>query len=199
MLVDSWIQYGLLMTREMIIGLGLAFLFHLVIMGIRVGSEMVGNEMAFTMANSVDPASGESMPLLSRMNETLFFLAFLGVNGHHWVVRALAESYDRAPVGALSFGDGAMDVIATFFADLFSAGIAFAAPIVVLLLMISLLLGLIARSVPRSTSSRWASACASAADWRRSLLLAPTLAPAMTTMLDHFMAALEAGLDALEG
>lgn len=198
-LVDSWIHYGLLMTREMIIGAGLAFLFHLVVMGIRVGSEMVGNEMAFTMANSVDPASGESMPLLSRMNETLFFLAFLGVNGHHWVVRALAESYERAPVGALSFGGSAVDVITRFFADLFSAGIAFAAPIVVLLLMISLLLGLIARSVPQVNVLEMGFSLRVGGGLAAVGLLAPTLAPAMTTMLDHFMAALEAGLDALEG
>ena len=151
------------------------------------------------MANSVDPASGESMPLLSRMNETLFFLAFLGVNGHHWVVRALAESYERAPVGALSFGGSAVDVITSFFADLFSAGIAFAAPIVVLLLMISLLLGLIARSVPQVNVLEMGFSLRVGGGLAAVGLLAPTLAPAMTTMLDHFMAALEAGLDALEG
>lgn len=197
--VDSWVHYGLMMTREMIIGIGLAFLFHLVVMGIRVGSEMVGNEMAFTMANSVDPASGESMPLLSRMNETLFFLALLGVNGHHWIVRALAESYERAPIGALHFGGNAVDVIATFFSDLFSAGIAFAAPIVVLLLMISLLLGLIARAVPQVNVMELGFSLRVGGGLAAVGILAPTLAPAMTTMLNHFMTVLEAGLDALEG
>ena len=93
------------MTREMIIGLGLAFLFHLVVMGIRVGSRWSGTrwpsrcQLGRSRERRVDAA-------LSRMNETLFFLAFLGVNGYHWVVRP-GGVHDRAPVGAF-FGDGAM-------------------------------------------------------------------------------------------
>lgn len=195
----SWVEYGLLMMRELVIGVGLAFMFHLVVMAIRVGSEMVGNEMAFTMANSVDPASGESMPLLSRMNETLFFLALLAVDGHHWVVRALSESYERAPIGEMAFGAGLVDVITTFFADVFSAGSAFAAPVFVLLLMVSLLLGLIARAVPQVNVLEMGFSMRVGGGLAAIGILSPTLAPAMTTMLEHFMAGLEAGLDAIEG
>lgn len=196
--VQSWVHYGLLVTREMVLGLGLAFFFHIVVMAVRVGSEMVGNEMSFTMANSVDPASGESMPLVSRMNEVLFFLALLAVDGHHWVVRALAESYERAPVGAMSFGGDLPETIVTFFGDLFSAGIAFAAPILVLLLMVSLLIGLIARAVPQVNVLEMGFSLRVAGGLAAIGLLSPTLAPAMTAMLNHFMAGLEAGLDAIE-
>ena len=92
-----------------------------------------------------------------------------------------------------------MDVIRASSRTSSSAGIAFAAPIVVLFLMISLLLGLIARSVPQVNVLEMGFSLRVGGGLAAVGLLAPTLAPAMTTMLDHFMAALEAGLDALEG
>ena len=195
---DSWVHFGLLLMREMVIGVALAFIFHLVVMGLRVGSEMVGNEMAFTMANSVDPASGESMPLLSRMNETLFFLTLLAMNGHHWIMRALSESYERAPVGSMEYGGNLPDLITTLFTQLFSAGLAFAAPIVVLLMMISLTIGLIARAVPQVNILEMGFSLRVAGGLTAVGLLSPTMAPAMDALLQHFMTGLEAGLDAIE-
>lgn len=195
--VDSWMHFGLLMLRELVIGTSLAFIFHIVVMGLRVGSEMVGNEMAFTMANSVDPASGESMPLLSRMNETLFFLTLLSMNGHHWIMRALAESYERAPVGSMAYGGNLPDTIVTLFTQLFSAGLAFAAPIVVLLMMISLTIGLIARAVPQVNILDLGFSLRVGGGLTAVGVLSPTMAPAMDALLAHFMTGLEAGLDAI--
>ena len=196
--VDSWIHFGLLALREMVLGLGLAFVFHLVLMALRVGSEMIGNEMAFTMANAVDPASGESLPVLSRMNESLFFLALLSVDGHHWIIRGLAESFERAPVGGMSFGGDLPGTLASFFADMFSAGIAFAAPVLALLMMVSLTIGLIARAVPPDNVLVMGFSLRVGGGLCAIGLLSPTLAPAMTSLLNQFMAGLEAGLDAIE-
>jgi len=195
--VDSWVAYAVLAMREMVIGLGLAFMLHLVVMAVRVGGEMIGNEMAFTMANSVDPASGESMPLLSRMYESLFFLALLSVDGHHWIMRALAESYDRAPIGAMDIGGDLAHVIVTVFAELFSAGIAFAAPVFVLLTMVSVVIGFIARAVPQVNILEMGFSLRVAGGLGAIGLLSPTIAPAMNSLLERFMRGLEMGLDAL--
>lgn len=191
-------HYFVLALREMVLGLGLAFLLHMTVMGVRVGSEMVGNEMAFTMANAVDPASGESLPLLSRMNETLFFLAFLAVDGHHWVMRALAESYERAPIGGMQWGGDLTHTLTTFFSQLFSAGIAFAAPVLILVMMVSVIIGLIARAVPQVNILEMGFSLRIGGGLLAIGLFSPTLSTAMTALLERFMAGLEAGLDAIE-
>lgn len=195
--VVSATHFVVLALRELVVGLGLALVLHLVVMGIRIGSEMVGNEMTFTMANVSDPATGESMPLLSRMNESLFFIALLAVDGHHWIMRALRESYERAPLGELDFATGMADVLATMFGQLFGAGIAFAAPILVVLTMVSVLLGFIARAVPQVNVLEMGFSLRVGGGLAAVGLLAPMLAPALKSMLDHLMAGLEAGLDAL--
>ena len=182
----------------MAVGFALAFVLHMVLTAMRVGSELIGNEMAFTMANSVDPSTGESMPVLSRMNESLFFLALLSVDGHHWIIRALAESFERAPVGALVVGENLPHMIAAFFSQMFLAGIAFAAPILALLMMVSLTIGLIARAVPQVNIMEMGFSLRVGGGLIAIGLLSPTLAPAMHSLLEHFMTGLEAGLDAIE-
>ncbi|QDV05019.1 flagellar biosynthesis protein FliR [Planctomycetes bacterium Poly30] len=194
----SAVHFGLLLLREMLLGFGLAFILHLTLLGIRIGSEMVGNEMAFTMASASDPASGEALPLISKMNETLFFLALLAVDGHQWLIRALAESYERAPVGTLDFGGDLSAVILRLFSEFFASGIAFAAPVLVLLMMISVLIGLIARAVPQVNVLEMGFSLRVGGGLLALCLLSPTLSTAMTSLLEQLMAGLEAGLDAIE-
>lgn len=194
----SPVHFGLLLLREMLLGFGLAFILHLTLLGLRIGSEMVGNEMAFTMASAADPSSGEALPLISKMNETLFFLALLAVDGHQWLIRALAESYERAPVGMLDFGGTLPTVLVHLFSEFFASGIAFAAPVLVLLMMISVLIGLIARAVPQVNVLEMGFSLRVGGGLLALCLLSPTLSTAMTSLLEHFMAGLEAGLDAIE-
>ena len=159
---------------------------------------MVGNEMAFTMASAVDPASGEALPVLSRVNETLFFLAMLAVDGHQWLLRALGESFDRAPVGSLDFGGDLPAVLMHLFSEFFMAGIAFAGPVLVMLMMISVVIGLIARAVPQVNVLEMGFSLRVGGGLIALCLLSPTLSTGMTSLLEHFMAGLEAALDAME-
>ena len=194
----SSVYFGVLLLREMVLGLGLAFVLHLALLGLRIGSEMVGNEMAFSMASAVDPSSGEALPLLSKMNETLFFLALLSVDGHQWLLRALAESFNRAPVGSMDFGGDLPAVVAHLFTEFFAAGIAFAAPILVMLMMISVLIGLISRAVPQVNVMEMGFSLRIGGGMIALCVLSPTLSTAMTSLLEQFMAGLEASLDAME-
>ena len=108
------------------------------------------------------------------------------------------ESFDRAPIGSLSVGPDLPHMIATFFSQMFSAGIAFAAPILALLMMVSLTIGLIARAVPQVNIMDLGFSLRVGGGLMAIGLLSPTLAPAMHSLLEHFMTGLEAGLDAME-
>src|SRR5262245_23573374 len=85
--------YGLLVLREALIGFFLGFLLHLVTLAVRVGGELIGHEMGFMVASQVDPASGIQTPLITSIYENFFILALLALDGHHWLIRALADSF----------------------------------------------------------------------------------------------------------
>jgi flagellar biosynthetic protein FliR len=144
----SPIEFACLALREILIGLALSFSLHAVMLALRVGGEMVGHEMGFNMAALVDPASGVRTPVITQIYEVFFTLGFLMVNGHHLLLRGLASSFERAPVGSLEIGKSLPWVAERLFTQMFVAGITFAAPVLVLLMAASMLLAFLARAVP---------------------------------------------------
>jgi flagellar biosynthetic protein FliR len=150
------------------------------------------------MSNVVDPATGVNSPLVTHLYETMFFLALLAVDGHHWVIRALSASNGRAPVGALDAGRALPEVALAMFEQMFAAGLTFAAPILVLLMLVSLLIGLLTRAVPQINVLEFGFNLRIVAGLAGMLLFAPLLAPALQALLDHLLEGLNASLDALE-
>jgi len=191
------LELGVLALRELLIGLMLAFTLHAVLLAVRVGGELVGHEMAFNMARQSDPATGVSVPIIAHLHEILFLLALLAINGHHWLVRALLESMRRAPVGELRFHDGMPDLVLTQFSQLFGAGLTFAAPMMVLLSLVSVSIGLLARAVPHINVLEFGFGLRIAGGLVAMYLFAPALQPALERLLEHLMDGLEAGLDLL--
>lgn len=192
------LTFAFLALRELLIGAALGFCLHVVLTGLRVGTEMVSQEMAFSLAGTVDPVTGNTNPPVTFLYEVLFYLALLAVNGHHWLVRSLAESFERAPVGELPIGETLPGVVVELFAQLFAAGIAIAAPVLVLLFTVSALIGILARAVPHINVLEFGFNLRIVTGLVGLALFAPALEPAFGQLLEHFMHSLEAGLDALE-
>jgi len=195
----SALTFIVLAFREIVIGIGLAFFLHLVMAGLRVGTEMVGQEMAFAMSGTVDPMTGNNNAPVTYLYEVLFYLAVLAVDGHHWIIRALCASHQRAPVGEASLGAGLADTLLSFFGQLFAAGITFAAPVLLLLFMVSVLIGVLARSVPHINVLEFGFNLRIAVGVLGLAAFSPTVTPAFEALLTRFMHGLEAGLDALGG
>lgn len=196
----SPVAFGVLAMREVLIGVTLAFALHAVLLAVRVASELIGHEMAFTMSRQVDPETGVNVPLIAHVYELLFFMAFLALNGHHWLVRALYASSERAPVGVLraSGMELALPGLALKqFTELFAAGLTFAAPMLVMLMLVSLTIGLLTRAVPHINVLEFGFNLRILGGLVAMLLFAPALAPALEALMGRLMDGLEASLDLL--
>jgi flagellar biosynthetic protein FliR len=190
--------YGALALREVLIGLFLSFLLSLTLLAVRVAGELIGHEMGFMVARQVDPATGVQTPLITSFYENLFLVALLALDGHHWLIRALGESFERAPVGHLALGAGVVPAIQRMLGDMFQAGIVFAAPVLVLLVLTSILIGLLSRAVPQLNVLEVGFTVRVLLAMVAMFLFAPLLEPAMTSLRDQLLAWLGRGLDALE-
>jgi flagellar biosynthetic protein FliR len=141
--------WGLYALREFAIGFGLALLLQVAMLAARIGGELIGLEMGMQMGAQVDPESGVSTPLIARFYEEVLLIGMLAANGHHWVVRALADSFERAPIGGLRLDVGIGTLFIAFFREMLTAGIAFVAPVIVLMSLVTVVVGLVARTVPQ--------------------------------------------------
>ena len=75
-------------------------------------------------------------------------LGFLAVNGHHLVLRALAASYARLPIGSGHVDESIVGSVRDIFALVFTVAVRLAAPIIAILIVVELIVGLISRASP---------------------------------------------------
>lgn len=83
---------------------------------------------------------------------TLLYLTagagFLALDGHHWLIAALAGSFADLPVGAGSLGVGALSGAATLAHEMLLVGVAIAAPALAVIYAAEVALASFARSLP---------------------------------------------------
>lgn len=191
------IEYGALMLREVLIGLFLAFVLQVVVVAVRVAGESIGSEMGFNMASQMDPVSNVQTPVITQFYELFFFLGLLAVNGHHLLLRALERSFERAPIGEVSFSADASWMALALFQQMFVAGLTIAAPVLVLLVLTSVLIGLLTRMVPQINVMDVGFTARILVGFVALLVFAPFLAPSFDSLYTALMNGLDRALDGL--
>ena len=89
------------------------------------------------------------MPLIGNFQYLVAIMVFLGVNGHHLLLRALNDSYQFIPVLGAGIDGQFLEFMMEMGAYMFVIGLKLAAPVVAALFMADLALGFIARTVPQ--------------------------------------------------
>jgi flagellar biosynthetic protein FliR len=135
-------------AREAIIGLALGMSVRLLLAGVELAGHLSAAQLGFSYAATVDPQSGARNNVLGAFFGSLAMLVFLLVNGHHRIVRGLAESYTALPMGFGHVDPQLASVVARMLGVVFVVGVQLAAPVVIVLLVVELALGLLSRAAP---------------------------------------------------
>jgi flagellar biosynthetic protein FliR len=191
--------FGLMALREIMLGLSLAFILIMIELIVRMAGDLIGNQMGLGMANQTDPVTGVQTALISRIYNTIFLVGFLAVDGHHVLLRALADSFARAPIGRLDIELPTVELIVGLFGETFEAGITFAAPVLVFLMLLSVLIGVIARVVPQINVLEMGFTLRVALTMVAMLVFAPIISPSLMHIYDMQSDWLNLMLDSISG
>ncbi len=88
---------GISVAGEIFIGLAIGFSVKLIFAGIQLAGQLAGYQMGLAIANVMDPATSEQVPLLAQFNNLIGLLVFLSINAHYWFIKALTESFLLVP------------------------------------------------------------------------------------------------------
>lgn len=137
-----------LLAGEAVYGLALGLTITLLFSAVQVSARIIEQQMGLTMAEIVDPLTGQEASPLSSLLETIFILLFLSANGHHLFLLVLSRSYDAFPPGVTP----TIDLLTTGVIDtssaMFVACLRLAAPMLAAFLVLMVALALLARLVP---------------------------------------------------
>jgi flagellar biosynthetic protein FliR len=142
------VSLTLLVSREIVIGLALGIAVRALIAAAELAGHLSGFQIGFSYAATIDPVSGVRNSMLTSLYGLLALLAFFAINGHHEMLRALAVSYAKLPIGAGHIDVSILGAVRQIFALVFTIGARLAAPIIVVLLIVELAIGLVSRSAP---------------------------------------------------
>ena len=141
---------GLVVLLEQILaGLAIGFTMVMIFSAVEMCGELAGMQMGLGFASFYDPINSSYSPVISQFLSTLATLAFLGMNGHLYVVEALADSFHTFPISASVPHAEALHTIVVWGGSIFSFALQLSMPVIGALLITNLALAVLTRSAPQ--------------------------------------------------
>lgn len=140
---------ALMVVGEVFIGLVLGMAINFLFMGIQSGGELLGFQMGFTMINFADPLTGNNTGITAFFLWMVSLLTFLALDGHLYMIKGFAASFQILPPGALRITENLLWEVLGLSAQVFLLALKIAAPVMVAIFMVEAALGLVARTSPQ--------------------------------------------------
>jgi flagellar biosynthetic protein FliR len=138
----------LAVLQEIVVGLALGFVLQLAFAIPLIAAEQISGTMGMAIATSIDPASGAQSGALGTLFGLVLSLLFYALGAYLLWLELLLESYRLLPAGQFAFGAWRAESVAAFFGYGLATAAAIALPVVLVLLLVQVVTGLIARSAP---------------------------------------------------
>lgn len=139
----------LMLGREVLLGLAIGYLVTLMFSLFLNAGQMVDLKSGLMMSGVFEPQFGSQVTFMGQFYYLIALVFFLTLNGHHHFLMAIARSYVIIPID-MGFMRGELtEGVVSLFADVFAMAFQMVAPIIVILMVMDIALGLIAKTVPQ--------------------------------------------------
>jgi flagellar biosynthetic protein FliR len=133
---------------ELMIGAALAFGLLAAFAAFLFGGRLLDLQIGFGVASLIDPSTRGQAPLIGTLLNLVAIAVFFAADGHHVLIRGLAESLDRFPPGT-PLSALQIDAVVAQFGVVFAYGLAIVAPAVFALLLLDLAMAVATRTMPQ--------------------------------------------------
>lgn len=146
--------YIVYIVREIMIGLLIGYLAQLFFSIVQTAGSFIDMQIGFGMANVIDPLTGASSPVMGNFKYIFVVLLFLGMNGHHYFIDGIMQSFKWLPLDENAFfaqiaNGNITDFIVKSFTEAFIIAFQVSAPLIVALFLTDVALGFLARTAPQ--------------------------------------------------
>lgn len=190
--IDPASAQGLLiLVQQILAGLVMGFAMRLIFTAVEMAGDLAGMQMGLGFASFYDPVNASYTPVIAQFLGILATLAFLGMNGHLYMLAALADSFQAFPISAALPSAIAFRTLTEWGSTIFMHALQFSMPIIGALMITNLALGILTRSAPQLNIFAVGFPITLTVGFATLALTLPYLAP----MLDHVV---NEGLDTMQ-
>jgi len=139
---------SLLLLSEVALGALLGLSLHAAFAALAMAGRLLDLQMGFGIATVLDPVTRANVPVMGVALTLVGLSVFFGVDGHHALLRGIAQVAQWVPPGALwRLPDGS--ALARAMGAMFSMTVVIVAPALFMLLLIELVLDFVSRVLPQ--------------------------------------------------
>ncbi|MCR5272165.1 MAG: flagellar biosynthetic protein FliR [Lachnospiraceae bacterium] len=143
-------SYTLLVLKEGITGLLIGFAANICNSIILFAGTMIDTHLGLSMAMEYDPVSRAQVSISSNFYQYVLLLLLVVSDMHHYILRALVDSFELIPVGGSVFQwNYLMTGMVNFVGDLFSIGFRITLPVFACIMILNAVLGIMAKLSPQ--------------------------------------------------
>ena len=147
-LPDNLPNFILIIFKEVAVGFLIGYSATLAFGAFVMAGELISTEMGLAMAEQVDPLFGDRISPIAQILQIVGLILFFSMNGHHWLINALVLSYKTVPITGFIESGVSISKILELFSGLLVSAIKIAAPIMIVLALVVVVSGFLARSTP---------------------------------------------------
>jgi len=138
-----------LFPSEILIGVLLGFAAMCVFAGFQFAGQVISFQLGFSFVNVIDPQTQVESSVFSFLQNYIGLLFFLLINGHHWFLLAVNQSFTTLPVGGAILSASVMHYTIRLTADLLVIGLRIAGPVLAVSVVTDVVMGVVGRTAPQ--------------------------------------------------
>ena len=148
-IVDTVIEYSLLLVKEFFCGFAIGTVVNLFLYIIILGGEIIDFQMGTSMSKVFDVQSNSSLALSSTFFNILFVLLFFSSDAHLILIRIFLNSNEIVPYGNISINQELSSAILTVFRDCTVLAVKLSMPIMAAEMIGEIGVGILMKTIPQ--------------------------------------------------
>lgn len=142
-------KWPIIVGTETVLGLAIGVATYVVFEAVQVAGQTLSIQMGYSLVNILDPNSQVESTVVAFFHQSMALLIFLSLDVHHWILRAVAHSFDYLPPGTVTLNPRFAQTVLHEGAIVLELGVQIAAPVLAATLLMDLILGLLGKASPQ--------------------------------------------------
>lgn len=137
-----------LVFKEFLMGAAIGFAAGMILYAAEFAGGLIDFDIGFQTALLFD-ANSEVPTLIGQLKSMMVLMVFLGMNGHHFLIEAIAASFVAVPLDSFGVTTSAVDTLLRLVTNVTIIAIKIASPLLLALLLVNISLALLSRVAPQ--------------------------------------------------
>ena len=146
---DTVLDYVGVVLTELLGGVILGFFANVAYYILSFAGQMIDMEIGFSMANQFDPITSSQITITGNLYMYAVMLMLIIMDMHHYIIKALVDSFIVLPIGAVSINPNIYHLMKTFIIDYFVLGFRIILPMFAAILVVNVILAILAKVAPQ--------------------------------------------------